>query len=127
MPRHLMPSFAAMALLALAACATTPPDPQLLENAELALRQAEQAGADEYAPLELRFARERLEAARSQMDNARATEGRRLADEAEIEAQLALARTRAARTRAELAQRQRDLERLRADLEEAFGEQVLEP
>ncbi|TVS11685.1 MAG: DUF4398 domain-containing protein [Wenzhouxiangella sp.] len=126
MPRHLMRTSAVAVFLALTACATTPPDPRLLDNAELALRQAEQAGAEEYAPLELRFARERLEAARAEMDNARAKQARHLADEAEIEAQLALARTRAARTRAELAQRQRDLESLRADLLEAFGEQVME-
>lgn len=117
---------AALSLLTLAACATTPPDPRLLDNAESALRQAEQAGAPEYAPLELRFARERLESARSQMAANRPVESRRLADEAEIEAQLALARTRAAQTRAELAQRQRALERLRADLVDAFGVEVLE-
>lgn len=117
---------AALGLLTLAACATTPPDPRLLENAENALSQAEQAGAAEYAPLELRFARERLESARTQMQAGRTAETRRLADEAEIEAQLALARTRAAQTRAELAQRQRALERLRADLVDAFGVEVLE-
>ncbi len=113
-------------LLTLAACATTPPDPRVLDNAENAVLQAEQAGAAEYAPLELRFARERLESARTQMQAGRATESRRLADEAEIEAQLALARTRAAQTRAELAQRQRALERLRSDLVEAFGREALE-
>lgn len=118
---------AALALLSLAACATTPPpDPRLLANAENALNQAEQAGAAEFAPLELRFARERLNAARLQLEAGRTIEARRIADEAEIEAQLALARTNAAQTRAELAQRQRALERLRADLVDAFGVEVLE-
>ncbi len=112
-------------LLTLAACATTPPDPALLDNAETAIARAEQAGAEEYAPLELRFARERLESANEQMQAGRADETRRLADEAEIEAQLALARTQAAQTRAELSQRQRALERLRSDLVEAFGEAAL--
>lgn len=114
-------------LLILAACASTPPpDPRLLDNAESALRQAEDAGAADYAPLELRFARERLAAARQHMEAGRPAETRRVADEAEIEAQLALARTRAAQTRAELAQRQRALERLRSDLVDAFGVEVLE-
>lgn len=113
-------------VLTLTACATTPPDPRLLDNAENAVSQAEQAGAAEYAPLELRFARERLEAARVQLQAGRPAETRRLADEAEIEAQLALARTQAAQTRAELAQRQRALERLRSDLIDAFGREVLE-
>ena len=118
---------AAFALLSLAACATTPPpDPRLLSNAENALSQAEQAGAADYAPLELRFARARLSAAQLQLEAGKSNEARRIADEAEIEAQLALARTRAAQTRAELAQRQRALERLRADLVDAFGVEVLE-
>jgi hypothetical protein len=114
------------ALTLLAACATTPPDPRLLDNARNAIQQAQEAGASEYAPLELRFARERLTAAEFEAERNNAGAARRLADEAEIEAQLALARTQAALTRAELAQRQRDLESLRADLVDAFGEEVLE-
>lgn len=117
---------AAAVLVLLAACATTPPDPRLLNNAEQAVETARDAGAEEYAPLELRFAQERLEAARFQLDNNQNAPARRLADEAEIEAQLALARTRAAQARANLAQRQRELESLRADLIEAFGDEVLE-
>ena len=116
----------AFLLVMLTACATTPPDPRLLDNAEKAIRTAQGAGAEEYAPLELRFARERLEAARFQLDNNQAEPARRLADEAEIEAQLALARSRAAQARADLAQRQQELEALRGDLVEAFGEEVLE-
>lgn len=113
-------------LLLLAACATTPPDPRLLDNARNAIEQAREAGASEYAPLELRFAQERLRAAESEVERSNPGPARRLADEAEIEAQLALARTQAALTRADLAQRQRDLEELRADLVEAFGEEALE-
>lgn len=124
--RFLRP-LSAFSLLLLAACATTPPpDPRLLDNAENALRQAEEAGAAEYAPLELRFARERMAAAQRHLESGRMVETRRSADEAEIEAQLALARTRAAQTRADLAQRQRALERLRSDLIDAFGAEVLE-
>lgn len=120
-----LPILAALLLL-VAACATTPPDPRLLSNAEQAISVARQAGAEEYAPLELRFALEQLEAARLQLDNNQGTAARRLADESEIEAQLALARTRAARVRADLAERQQDLERLQNDLIEAFGDEVLE-
>lgn len=113
--------------LVMAGCATIPPDPALLNNARTAITQAEDAGANEYAPLELRFARERLEQAERSMTDGDAEQIRRLADEAEIEAQLALARTHAALTRADLAQRQRQLEQLKTDLVEAFGDEVLEP
>jgi len=113
-------------ITALAACATLPPDPTLLNNARAAISQAEQVGAQEYSPLELRFARERLEAAIEALDLDDVEQARRLADGAEIEAQLALSRTQAALARAELADKQRALDELKADLVEAYGEGVLE-
>lgn len=119
---------AGAALLALlSACATTPPDPTLLDNARNAIEQAQQADAEEYAPIELRYARERLAAAEVALGNDRPDEARRLGEQAEIEAQLALARTRAALTRAELQQKQEDLEQIRSDLVEVFGEEVIQP
>jgi hypothetical protein len=111
---------------AVAGCATLPPDPSLLDNARTAIELAERAGAREYAPIELRLARERLSSAEFELDRNQADAARRLSDEAEIEARLALARTQAALARAELAQKQRDLEQLRSDLVEAFGDEVLE-
>lgn len=116
----------AITVMLLAACATTPPDPRLLDNARNAIEQAREAGASEYSPLELRFAQERLTAAEFEVDRGNTGAARQLADEAEIEAQLAMARTQAALTRADLAQRQRELESLRADLVEAFGEEALQ-
>lgn len=119
---------AGTALLALvAACATTPPDPSMLDNARDAIAQAEGANAGEYAPIELRYARERLQQAGQALENDRPDDARRLAEQAEIEAQLALARTRAALARAELQRKQEQLEQVRADLVEVFGEGVIQP
>jgi hypothetical protein len=115
-----------MAIVMAAGCATIPPDPTMLDNARSAINQAREAGANEYAPLELRFARERLTSAEFEIERGEGAAARQLADEAEIEARLALARTQAALTRGELAERQRDLEQLRADLVEAFGDEVLQ-
>lgn len=126
MNRILLSAVGMALALVMIGCATTPPDPALLENARGAIVQAEDAGANEYAPLELRFARERLEQAERQMTDGNADQVRRLADESEIEARLALARTQAALTRADLAQHQRELEQLKTDLVEAFGDEVLE-
>lgn len=118
---------AGAALLALiTACATTPPDPRILDNARDAIAQAESAEAEEYAPLEMRFARERLMAAEQALGNEREDDARRLAEQAELEAQLALARTRAALARAELQNKQRELEQIQNDLVEVFGEEVLQ-
>jgi len=121
----MQPLIGAFLLLLIVACATTPPDPRILDNAHSAIGQAEAAGASEYAPLELRFANERLAAAQQALNNEREDDARRLAEQAELEAQLALARTRAALARAELQQKQRDLEQIRNDLTEVFGEEVL--
>ncbi len=119
--------FAGVALLALvSACATTPPDRSILENARNAIEQAESARAEEYAPIELRYADERLASATKALDDDRPEDARRLAEQAEIEAQLALARTRAALARAELQTKQEDLEQVRADLVEIFGEEAIE-
>lgn len=119
---------AGAALLTLvAACATTPPDPSMLNNARDAIAQAEAADAEEYAPIELRYARERLDGAAQALENDRPDDARRLAEQAEIEAQLALARTRAALARAELQRKQEDLEQVRADLVEVFGEEAIQP
>jgi hypothetical protein len=109
----------------LAGCATTPVDPDLLDNARTAILQAEDAGAEEYAPLELRFARERLARAEAFINDREAESARRMADQAEVEAQLALARTRAALARAELATKQRELEQIEADIREVFGEEAV--
>jgi len=116
---------AALLTTVLAGCATLPPDPTLLDNARNAIEQAERAGAQEYSPLELRFARERLVSAEAVLAEGDGNLARRLADESELDAQLALARTRAALTRAELAERQRALDELKNDLREAFGEEFL--
>lgn len=111
-------------LVGLTACATPPTDFSLFDNARSAIEQAEAAGADEFAPLELRDARQRLTIGEQQLAERNARGARHLAEEAEIEAQLALARTRAALTRADLNRAQRALEALEADLVEAFGPEV---
>lgn len=107
-------------------CATTPPDPTLLDNARTAIAHAEAAGAEEYSPLELRFARERLAAGERALEDERSDDAIRLADRAEVEAQLALARTRAALARAELSNKQKELEQIRSDMAELFGEEAIE-
>lgn len=119
---------AGIALLALAtACATSPPDLTVLDTARNAITQAESAEAEEYAPIELRYASQRLNAARQALENDRPDDGRRLVEQAEIQAQLALSRTLAAKARAELQRKQEELEQIRADLTEVFGEEAIKP
>lgn len=112
-------------LLMVAACATTPPDPRVLDNAEQAISRAETAGGAEHAPLELRLANRRLDEARQAIVDGDAQAARHRADEAEIEAQLALARTQAALARRALAERREVLEALQQELVELYGPEVL--
>ena len=64
-------------------------------KAELRLRTAAEARADELAPMDLQRAKEKLENARRAMAAGKNTEARRLAEAAEIEAELAEAKAEA--------------------------------
>lgn len=123
--RRLSQSAAVLVLLLVSACATTPPDPNLLNNAQVAITRATQAGGDVHAPLELRLANRRLVMAEEQIAEGNIAGARHLADQAQIEAELAFARTRAALARAELQAKREAFEALQANLVEAYGEEVL--
>lgn len=94
MPKRLTTGFLLPAILLVVAlaCASTPPPTDTISNADMALRLAEQAGAAEYALLEMRIAREKLDEARSLVQKGgdeELAEARRLAEEALVQAQLA--------------------------------------
>ena len=100
----------------LSACASAPPPLTLLQDAELAIATARDARAEDYAPVELGQAQERLAAAREAMaarDNARANA---LAEQAELDASLATARSRAASGREAVARGADENARLRREL-----------
>ena len=91
----------AAGLLALAACATTPTPPtEALHAASLAIANAEQARAAEYAPAELGQARDELAAARTAVQQEQMVVARRLAEQSRAGAELAFAKTAAAKARA---------------------------
>lgn len=70
-------------------CATTKPPTENVTRAENTIKQAEQVGADNYAPLEIREARKKLERSRALIEEEEYEEAKRLADQAEIDAELA--------------------------------------
>jgi multidrug efflux pump subunit AcrA (membrane-fusion protein) len=74
---------------------TPMPTLEAFSKAELSLRTAAEARADELAPLDLQRAREKLEQARKAMAAGRNDEARRLAEIADVEAELAEARAEA--------------------------------
>jgi predicted S18 family serine protease len=81
-----------MAIL-LSACASTNPPTQQLTQTETVISQAAQIGAADYAPLELREARRKLDEARRAYDRKDYEEAARFAEQARVDAELAQIRT----------------------------------
>ncbi len=76
-------------LFLLASCASTQPPTQELARTEAAIDQADQVGAQDYAPLEIREARKKLQQAKELSAEGEHEKARRLADRAEVDAELA--------------------------------------
>ncbi len=107
--------------LMLVSCASTPVPVGIFDDARDQILLAEQAGADTYAPLELRAAREKYQAIQSAVDRNDNERAGYLANESIVDSQLAMAKTAAARAR-QATQLQRDKnEKLKQDLEKSLG------
>lgn len=113
-------------LLASGGCASTPlPPTDAFQAADIAITNADQDKAAEFAPVELKSARERIVAARAAVgrdpeprDIERA---RQLANEAQADAELASARTRSARAEAVNAELRKNIETLKLELQRKSG------
>jgi hypothetical protein len=114
--------FLAFIPLLLAACAAQKPAPDAFEGAERAIEAAVRAGAEEHAPVELRFAREKLDEARKGMEYRQYDKAFVLIEQSEINSELAIEKTRTATVRAQVAEASREVEVLREDFETTYGE-----
>lgn len=83
-------------LLILTGCASAPPKEEL-SQAEIAIQDAERAGASQYEPQLLSSAREKLNRANKDVADEENDEARRMAEEALAEAVLASAKAEAAK------------------------------
>ena len=110
----------------LASCATPKPAPGAFDDAERRIQAAVDAGAEEYSPVELRFAREKLAQAHGRSDEEynTAINPNYLIEQSEINAELAIEKSRAAEIRAKVTDLARQNEILREDFEATFGEGV---
>ena len=87
-------------LLALAACATVPQPPtEAMHAAEIAITNAEQARAADYASPELTEARAKLVAARDAVTQQQMTRAQHLAEQSRADAELASAKAEAAKAK----------------------------
>jgi len=128
MPNELKCAVLLSALLALTGCVTTPADPDLLLEADDAIRLAEEADARDQAPLELDEALELRKQAAAMIEDDEAASATRLAERAALQARLAIVRAEGARARSELERERQALDALKSELREDFGDAIeLEP
>lgn len=107
----------ALALFALSACASTPEQPVAdLARAEAAIEQAEQAGALEYAPIELEAARDKLAAARTAVTEDETLAAQQYAEEAALAADVASAKVRTGKAEAAVKELQDSVAALREEI-----------
>lgn len=109
-------------LLFLAGCATEKPKPDAFAAANQAIQEAVKAGAEQHAPVELRFAREKLAEAQKGMDYKQYDKVDYLLEQSEINASLAIEKTQGAILRGQVADLARQNEILKEDFENTFGE-----
>jgi len=109
-------------LLILACCAAVKPEPNSFDNAEQAVNAAVRAGAEQYAPVELRFAREKLAEAHKGVEYKQYDKSWYLIEQAEINAELAIEKSRAAVVREQVAELSRQNEILREEFENNYRE-----
>ena len=115
----------ASAAIAFAACGTVPQPPtEALQAADIAVTTAENDKASEYAPLEMKTAREKLAAAHANLkdlDDDKVMRLRRLADESRADAQLASAKAHLAKADAVNAELQKNSDTLRREVDRKSG------
>ncbi len=106
--------------LVLAACATSQPGPEVVDTAKEAIKAAEAVGGDEFAPVEMRFAREKLASAEKGMEKQKYEVAVYLLEEAEINAELAIEKSRTARSRRAVNELRKSNEELEENLRASF-------
>ena len=84
-----------LAGLTFGGCSTSRPPTDMVANAELHVRAAHDAGAEEYAPISFRSATGKLEKSKRAMEDKRYEDARRLAESAQVDAELAEAQAEA--------------------------------
>lgn len=102
--------------LLLSACASTPPPNSDITAADLAVRRAQEVNASEFAALEMKTARDKLQQARSIVDKEDEDsypKAARLAQQAQVDARLAESKARAAKAQQTERELQKATEALR--------------
>jgi hypothetical protein len=107
-------------VMGLSSCAGKPPAATVsqVSQAELAVQQANNSKAPQYASLELHTAREQLAGAQEALQKKEYTQARRWAERALVNAQLAETKAQSEQTRRTAAELQQSIEALRREAEQ---------
>jgi len=103
--------------LGAAGCATVPPPTVQMTVAKASVEAANAAGAQSYAPTELRLANDKLASAQKAMADKEYTAALQFAEEAQTDAQLAVGKTQTAKARQAADAAQVDARVVHEDLE----------
>ena len=110
-------------LLMLSACTTVKPGPDVTLQAERSIEMAVSEGGDEFAPVEMRYAREKLASAKTSIEKQKYEVTLYLVEESEINSELAIEKSRAAKVRREASELRKSNEALKARLRDTFGDE----
>ena len=99
------------------ACASTKPPTQEITQVESYIQQAEQVGADDYAPLEIREARKKLEKAKAQVSQEQYEDAELTAEKAMVDAELAQIKTLSAKSQRAVQQLRESIKALQEEIQ----------
>jgi hypothetical protein len=105
------------AVLLVTGCASFPPPTEQLAVSKAAVSSASAAGGNEFAPLPLRDATEKLEAAEQAMAKENYQQAQQLAEEAEVDAKLSAVTASAVKAQKAVLQLQDDNKVLRQEID----------
>lgn len=119
-PRRIRSAMAVLVLaLALAGCASVPPPNDSMNQAQNQLQMARDAGAADYAPVDLGFAQDKFQQAQAAMAERKYADAASLAEESRADAELAQAKAKLGAARAQIQSKVQENTRLRQQGEPA--------
>lgn len=116
----------ALVLATLGGCASVPPPDTAMNQAQAQLQAARDAGAADYAPVDLGFAQNKFQQAQAAVASRDYDVAAALAEEAQADAELARAKARLGAARAQIQAKTEANNQLREQIEETLSQQAQE-
>jgi hypothetical protein len=116
------PLMALLLAAAVAGCASVPPPDDSMNRAQSQLQAARDAGAADYAPVDLGFAQDKFQQAQGAMMARKYADASALADESRADAELAQAKARLGAARAQIQSKVQQNDQLREEGQQAASQ-----